>query len=95
MRENIMFIPAVILMVVETIALGFLIWSWFDAKRKTGVKNKTPMYIWIKYAHHEPTAENHSFGDIPDDWVGVYLGVSASAPTDWTQYTWNKIKGKK
>lgn len=34
MRENIMFIPAVILMVVQAIALGFLVWAWFDAKRR-------------------------------------------------------------
>lgn len=34
MRENIMFIPAIILMVVEAIALGFLVWAWFDAKRR-------------------------------------------------------------
>ena len=34
MKDNIMFIPAVILMIVEALALGFLIWSWFDAKRR-------------------------------------------------------------
>lgn len=34
MRDNVMFIPAVILMVVEVKALVFLIWSWCDAKRK-------------------------------------------------------------
>ena len=34
MRDNIMFIPFVILMVVEALALGFLTWSWFDAKRR-------------------------------------------------------------
>ena len=34
MTDNIMFIPAVILMVVEALALGFLTWSWFDAKRR-------------------------------------------------------------
>ena len=34
MRENVMFIPSVILLVVEVIALGFLIWAWFDAKRR-------------------------------------------------------------
>ena len=34
MRENVMFIPAVILMIVEALALGFLVWSWFDAKRR-------------------------------------------------------------
>ena len=34
MKDNIMFIPAEILMVVEALALGFLIWAWFDAKRR-------------------------------------------------------------
>ena len=34
MRDNIMFIPAIILMVVEVKALVFLIWSWCDAKRR-------------------------------------------------------------
>lgn len=34
MRDSIMFIPAVILMVVEALALGFLICAWFDAKRR-------------------------------------------------------------
>ena len=34
MKDNIMFIPSVILLVVEALALGFLTWSWFDAKRR-------------------------------------------------------------
>ena len=34
MKDNIMFIPAVVLMIVEAGALAFLIWSWFDAKRR-------------------------------------------------------------
>ena len=34
MKDNVMFIPAVILMVVEVCTLGFLTWSWFDAKRR-------------------------------------------------------------
>lgn len=34
MRDNIMFIPAVILMVVEALALGFLITEWIKAKRR-------------------------------------------------------------
>ena len=32
--ENIMFIPACVLMVVEAAALVFLIWAWRDAKKK-------------------------------------------------------------
>lgn len=34
MRDNVMFIPAVILMVVENIALIFLIYAWFRAKKE-------------------------------------------------------------
>lgn len=34
MTDNVMFIPAVILIIVEAQALIFLIWSWCDAKRK-------------------------------------------------------------
>lgn len=33
MKDNIMFIPACILMIVEAIAFGFLVLSWFDAKK--------------------------------------------------------------
>ena len=32
--ENIMFIPACVLMVVEAAAFTFLVWAWFDAKRR-------------------------------------------------------------
>lgn len=34
MTDNVMFIPAVILMVVEALAFGFLVWAWFKAKRE-------------------------------------------------------------
>lgn len=51
-------------------------------------------YVWIKYASQEPTASSHSFGDVPDNWIGVYSGASATAPTDWTQYQWFQIKGE-
>ena len=34
MKDNIMYIPSIVLMVVETIALSFLALAWFDAKRR-------------------------------------------------------------
>jgi hypothetical protein len=34
MKENIMYYPSIVLMIVEALALGFLVWSWFDAKRR-------------------------------------------------------------
>lgn len=52
-------------------------------------------YTWIKYASQEPTASSHSFGDVPDNWIGIYFGFADTAPTDWTQYQWFKIKGEK
>lgn len=52
-------------------------------------------YAWIKYASQEPTETSHSMGDIPDDWIGFYAGNASSAPTDWKQYKWFKIKGEK
>lgn len=51
-------------------------------------------YIWVKYASQKPTASSHSFGDVPDNWIGVYSGSASTAPTDWTQYKWFKIKGE-
>ena len=52
-------------------------------------------YIWVKYASQEPTASSNSFGDLPDDWMGVYFGTASTAPTDWQQYKWYRIKGEK
>ena len=52
-------------------------------------------YIWVKYASQEPTASSNSFGDIPDDWMGVYFGTASTAPTNWQQYKWYRIKGEK
>lgn len=51
--------------------------------------------VWIKYASQKPTANSHTMGDIPDAWIGISAGHDASAPTDWTKYTWYKYKGEK
>lgn len=52
-------------------------------------------YTWIKYASQKPTESSHSFGDVPDNWIGVYSGASDTAPTDWQEYSWFQIKGEK
>lgn len=52
-------------------------------------------YIWVKYASQEPTTISNSFGDLPDDWMGVYFGTASTAPTDWQQYKWYRIKGER
>lgn len=51
-------------------------------------------YVWIKYASQKPTEDSHSFGDEPDNWIGVYSGSAETAPDDWTEYEWFEIKGK-
>lgn len=51
-------------------------------------------YTWIKYASQEPTEASHSMGDVPDNWIGIYYGTSSSAPADWTEYQWFKMKGE-
>lgn len=52
--------------------------------------------IWVKYASQKPTASSHSFGDIPDAWIGIAIGHNMdAAPTDWQQYTWFQWKGEK
>lgn len=67
----------------------------FDVKDGEKGDTGAASYVHIKYASQEPTADSHSFGDIPDDWIGVYSGTSAAAPTDWQQYKWFEIKGEK
>lgn len=52
-------------------------------------------YIWVKYASQKPTADSSSFGDIPDDWIGIYVGTSETAPTSYSSYKWYQIKGEK
>lgn len=52
-------------------------------------------YVWIKYASQEPNDESHSIGDIPDNWIGIYAGNVSTAPSDWEQYKWFKVKGEK
>ena len=49
-------------------------------------------YMHIKYSHEEPTRDS-DMGDIADEWMGIYSGTSATAPTSYTAYTWYKIKG--
>lgn len=50
-------------------------------------------YVWIKYAAQYPTADSQ-MGDSPDDWIGIYVGTSSTAPTTRTSYTWFQWKGE-
>ena len=53
----------------------------------------TSGYMHIKWAAHQPTADS-DMSDVPNDYIGVYTGSSATAPTTYTSYTWFKVKGE-
>ena len=50
-------------------------------------------YVWIRWASQQPTSDA-DIGVIPDDWMGVYGGASATAPTHYTDYQWYEVKGE-
>lgn len=49
-------------------------------------------YTYIKWASEQPTSDG-DMGDIPDEWLGIYVGAASTAPTHYTDYAWYKIKG--
>ena len=49
-------------------------------------------YTHIKWSTNEPSQDS-DIGDIPSDWLGIYVGSSSTAPTHYTDYAWYKIKG--
>ncbi len=50
-------------------------------------------YVWIKYADAMPDS-NDDMKDTASNYIGVYNGPSATAPTDYGVYTWYNIKGE-
>lgn len=71
--------------------------TYFTFVVSNGAKGDTgdASHVWIKYASQQPTANSHSIGDNPDDWMGIYSGTAETAPTDWQAYSWYQIKGDK
>lgn len=51
-------------------------------------------YVWIKYAAVNPTSDA-DLGDVPDEWIGIYIGLASTAPTSYVAYTWYRQKGEK
>ena len=50
-------------------------------------------YTYIKWSDEQPTADA-DMGDIPSDWLGIYVGSSSTTPTHYTDYVWYEIKGE-
>lgn len=51
-------------------------------------------YFWIRYAADLPTSDA-DMTDTPDNYIGVYYGTSATAPSTYSAYDWYQWKGDK
>ena len=56
------------------------------------ISNGDYSQVYIKYSHNEPTS-NADMKDVPDAYIGIYVGSSETAPTSYTQYVWYKFRG--
>ena len=63
--------------------------SWSVAQGEKGDN----AYCWIKYSAIQPTQDS-DMSDTPNEWLGIYSGASATAPTTYTSYSWYKTKGE-
>lgn len=49
-------------------------------------------YVHIRWSDQDPQADSDLLST-PAPWIGIYAGLSADAPTDYTAYTWYEYKG--
>lgn len=63
-----------------------------NIKGETGATGAAT-YTYIKWASEQPTSDA-DMGDIPDEWFGIYVGASSTAPAHYTDYAWYKVKGE-
>ena len=64
---------------------------------KIAGENGTPgasSYTHIKYANEMPDSNDDILASGTGAYIGIYTGTSATAPSDYTSYTWNKIAGE-
>ena len=80
----------------DTYRITFADLSTYDFIVTNGAKGDKGdnSYVWIKYSSKNPT-QNSDMYDTPDDWMGIYSGNAASAPTSYSAYKWFNIKGVK
>lgn len=51
-------------------------------------------YVHIKWAAVMPTQDSDMV-NYPDDFIGIYSGISSTAPTSYGEYDWYEYKGEK
>ncbi len=65
--------------------------EWLDSLKGT---NGTSSYTHIKYADSMPDEDSDILASGTGDYIGIYAGPSVIAPTNYTAYSWYKIKGE-
>lgn len=82
--------------VIDTYTITYADQTTSTFQVKNGVKGDKgdSQYVHIKYSSAMPT-KNSDMYDTPDNYIGIYSGVSSTAPTAYTSYTWFKYKGEK
>lgn len=81
--------------VVDTYTITLADTTTFNFTVTNGIKGDTgaQTYVWVKWAAQNPTADNQMSNN-PDEWIGIYIGLSSTAPAHYTDYTWYKYKGE-
>lgn len=82
--------------VIDTYTITLADETTFTFTVTNGLKGDTgdQTYVWIKWSASEPTQDS-DMGDNPDAWIGIYVGLSSTAPTAYTSYDWYQYKGAK
>ena len=82
--------------VVDTYTITLSDTTTYTFTVTNGVKGDTGArtYVWIKYSGSYPTQDS-DMGSSPDNYIGIYVGLSSSAPTHYTDYVWFEWKGEK
>lgn len=80
--------------VIDTYTITYADQTTSTFQVTNGVKGDTgaQTYVWIKYAP-VLTPTDAQIGDSPDDYIGLYIGLSSTAPTTAASYTWFQWKG--
>ena len=65
--------------------------EWLESLKGS---NGHSSYTHIKYAESLPDEDSDILTTGTGDYIGIYTGTSANAPSSYTAYTWYKIKGE-
>lgn len=79
--------------VVDTYTITYADDSTSTYTVTNGAKGDTAYwYVHIRYSDNQPTRDA-DMKTTPSNWMGIYSGSNATAPTTYTSYQWYRIRG--